>query len=64
MTSYFLHLFSSHFESVNVFGTSSLSDEKLNDLGSMNREAEMLYSRKLLHKLHICLPANWKFRFV
>ena len=33
---------------MNVFATSSLSNEELNDLGSMNREAEMLYSRKLL----------------
>ena len=53
MTSYFLHLFSSHFDSVNVFATSSLSDEELNDLGSMNREAEMLYGRKLLQVAYL-----------
>ena len=46
-----------------LFGTSSLSYKELNDLGSMNREAEMLHSGKLL-QFHICLPANWKFIFV
>ena len=38
---------------MNVFATSSLSDEELNDVGSMNRKAEMLYSRKLLQVAYL-----------